>query len=59
MKVYYGVVNDVVGLLIIIYNILGCFIIDMSLEIMVELFEICVNIKGVKDVIVDLVCVFC
>lgn len=53
LKAHYRAVNDAVGLPILIYNIPGRSIIDMSPETMAELFETCANIKGVKDATAD------
>lgn len=53
LKAHYRAVNDAVGLPILIYNIPGRSIIDMSPETMAELFETCSNIKGVKDATAD------
>lgn len=54
LKAHYKAINDVVGLPIIIYNIPGRSVIDMTPETMAELFETCENIKGVKDATADL-----
>ncbi|MBO6890973.1 MAG: 4-hydroxy-tetrahydrodipicolinate synthase [Roseibium sp.] len=54
LKAHYRAVNDAVGIPIIIYNIPGRSIIDMTPETMAELFETCENIKGVKDATADL-----
>jgi 4-hydroxy-tetrahydrodipicolinate synthase len=45
---HYKAINDAIGIPIIIYNIPGRSIIDMSVETMVRLFEL-KNIAGVKD----------
>lgn len=54
LKAHFKAVNDAVGLPIIIYNIPGRSIIDMTPETMAELYETCANIKGVKDATADL-----
>lgn len=46
---HFKAINDQVGLPILIYNIPGRSIIDMSVETMARLFEDCTNITGVKD----------
>ena len=50
---HYKAINDKCGLPIIIYNIPGRSVIDMSVETMTRLFEL-KNIKGVKDATGDL-----
>jgi 4-hydroxy-tetrahydrodipicolinate synthase len=45
---HYKAINDAVGIPIIIYNIPGRSIVDMSVETMARLFEL-KNIAGVKD----------
>jgi 4-hydroxy-tetrahydrodipicolinate synthase len=45
---HYKAINDAVGIPIIIYNIPGRSVIDMSVETMARLFEL-KNIAGVKD----------
>jgi len=45
---HYRAVNDAIGIPIIIYNIPGRSIVDMSVETMARLFEL-KNIAGVKD----------
>ena len=54
LKAHFKAVNDAVGLPILIYNIPGRSIIDMTPETMAELFETCENIKGVKDATADM-----
>lgn len=54
LKAHFKAVNDAVGLPILIYNIPGRSIIDMTPETMAELFETCSNITGVKDATADL-----
>jgi 4-hydroxy-tetrahydrodipicolinate synthase len=54
LKAHYKAINDAVGIPIIIYNIPGRSIIDMTPETMAELFETCENIKGVKDATADM-----
>ncbi|CTQ54369.1 4-hydroxy-tetrahydrodipicolinate synthase [Roseibium album] len=54
LKAHYQAINNAVGLPIIIYNIPGRSIIDMTPETMAELYETCENIKGVKDATADL-----
>ena len=50
---HYKAINDAVDIPIIIYNIPGRSIIDMSVETMAELFKL-PNIVGVKDATADL-----
>ena len=45
---HYKAINDAIGIPIIIYNIPGRSIVDMTVETMVRLFEL-KNIAGVKD----------
>ena len=45
---HYKAINDAIGIPIIIYNIPGRSIVDMSVDTMKRLFE-CKNIAGVKD----------
>jgi len=54
LKAHFKAVNDAVGIPILIYNIPGRSIIDMTPETMAELFETCGNIKGVKDATADM-----
>ena len=54
LKAHFKAINDAVGLPILIYNIPGRSVIDMTPETMAELFEACENIKGVKDATADL-----
>ncbi|MEP3430235.1 MAG: 4-hydroxy-tetrahydrodipicolinate synthase [Roseibium sp.] len=54
LKAHFRAINNAVGLPIIIYNIPGRSIVDMSPETMAELFETCDNIVGVKDATADL-----
>ncbi len=54
LKAHYKAINDAVGIPIIIYNIPGRSVIDMTPETMAELFETCDNIKGVKDATADM-----
>ncbi|MEO9525762.1 4-hydroxy-tetrahydrodipicolinate synthase [Roseibium sp.] len=54
LKAHFKAVNDAVGIPILIYNIPGRSIIDMTPETMAELFETCANIKGVKDATADM-----
>ena len=51
---HFKAVNDAVGIPIIIYNIPGRSIIDMSVDTMARLYSECKNIKGVKDATADL-----
>ena len=46
---HFKAINDAVGIPILIYNIPGRSIIDMSVDTMARLFEDCDNIIGVKD----------
>ena len=46
---HYKAINDAIGIPIVIYNIPGRSVVDMSVETMTRLFEDCANIKGVKD----------
>ncbi|GAB4068948.1 4-hydroxy-tetrahydrodipicolinate synthase [Ancylobacter sonchi] len=50
---HYKAINDAVGLPIIIYNIPGRSVVDMSVETMARLFEL-PNIVGVKDATANL-----
>jgi 4-hydroxy-tetrahydrodipicolinate synthase len=50
---HYKTINDAVGIPIIIYNIPGRSVIDMSVETMTRLFEL-ENIAGVKDATANL-----
>ncbi|MGA8389119.1 MAG: 4-hydroxy-tetrahydrodipicolinate synthase, partial [Pseudolabrys sp.] len=45
---HYKAINDAIGIPIIIYNIPGRSIVDMSVETMARLFEL-KNVAGVKD----------
>jgi 4-hydroxy-tetrahydrodipicolinate synthase len=54
LKAHFRAVDEAVGIPILIYNIPGRSIIDMSPETMAELFETCKNIKGVKDATADM-----
>lgn len=54
LKAHFSAINDAVGLPILIYNIPGRSIIDMTPETMAELFQTCANIKGVKDATADM-----
>ena len=54
LKAHFKAINDAVGLPIVIYNIPGRSIIDMTPETMAELFESCNNICGVKDATADM-----
>lgn len=51
---HYKAINDAIGIPIIIYNIPGRSVIDMSVETMARLFEL-KNITGVKDATANLV----
>lgn len=57
MFVYFKEVYDNLGIFIFIYNVLLCMKVDVSVEIMVCFVEFFCVI-GVKDVIVDMMCVF-
>ncbi|WOH52450.1 4-hydroxy-tetrahydrodipicolinate synthase [Bradyrhizobium sp. sBnM-33] len=50
---HYKMINDAIGIPIIIYNIPGRSVVDMSLETMKRLYEL-KNIAGVKDATNDL-----
>lgn len=54
MKAHFGAIAEAVDLPIIIYNIPGRSIIDMSVETMSELFDQYENIVGLKDATGDL-----
>src|SRR6202162_1302873 len=51
---HYKAINDAIGIPIIIYNIPGRSVIDMSVDTMKRLFE-CKNIAGVKDATASMV----
>ena len=51
---HFKAINDAIGIPIIIYNIPGRSVIDMSVETMKRLFE-CKNIAGVKDATANMV----
>jgi 4-hydroxy-tetrahydrodipicolinate synthase len=51
---HFKAINDVIGIPIIIYNIPGRSVIDMSVETMARLFEL-PNIAGVKDATANVV----
>jgi 4-hydroxy-tetrahydrodipicolinate synthase len=51
---HYKAINDAIGIPIIIYNIPGRSVIDMSVETMARLFEL-KNIAGVKDATANMV----
>ncbi len=51
---HYKAINDAIGIPIIIYNIPGRSVIDMSVDTMTRLFE-CKNIAGVKDATANMV----
>jgi len=51
---HYKAINDKCGIPIIIYNIPGRSVIDMSVDTMARLFEL-KNIVGVKDATGDLI----
>ena len=51
---HYKVINDAIGIPIIIYNIPGRSVIDMSVDTMKRLFEL-KNIAGVKDATANMV----
>jgi 4-hydroxy-tetrahydrodipicolinate synthase len=50
---HYKAINDAIGIPIIIYNIPGRSVIDMSVDTMARLFEL-PNISGVKDATADI-----
>ncbi len=49
LKAHYKAINDAVNLPILIYNIPGRSVIDMTVDTMAELYKGCKNIVGVKD----------
>lgn len=49
LKAHFRAIDEAVGIPIIMYNIPGRSVIDMTPETMAELFKTCRNIKGVKD----------
>src|SRR5882672_1808317 len=51
---HYKAINDAIGIPIIIYNIPGRSVVDMSVDTMKRLFE-CKNIAGVKDATANMV----
>jgi 4-hydroxy-tetrahydrodipicolinate synthase len=51
---HYKAINDAIGIPIIIYNIPGRSVVDMSVETMARLFEL-KNIAGVKDATANMV----
>jgi len=51
---HFKAINDAIGIPIIIYNIPGRSVIDMSVDTMARLFE-CKNIAGVKDATANVV----
>src|SRR6201989_2493028 len=51
---HYKAINDAIGIPIIIYNIPGRSVVDMSVETMARLFEL-KNISGVKDATASMV----
>lgn len=51
---HYKAIDAAIGIPIIIYNIPGRSIIDMTVETMAALYRECRNIKGVKDATADL-----
>ncbi|MTH97730.1 4-hydroxy-tetrahydrodipicolinate synthase [Roseibium sp. RKSG952] len=54
LKAHFKAVNAAVGIPILIYNIPGRSVIDMTPETMAELYETCDNIVGVKDATANL-----
>ncbi|GGB56353.1 hypothetical protein GCM10011316_30580 [Roseibium aquae] len=54
LKAHYKAIDGAVGIPIIIYNIPGRSVIDMTPETMAELYESCANIAGVKDATADM-----
>lgn len=54
LKAHYKAINDAVGIPILIYNIPGRSVIDMTPETMAELYQSCANIIGVKDATANL-----
>ena len=54
MYQHFKAINDAIGIPIIIYNIPGRSVIDMSVDTMKRLFE-CKNIAGVKDATANMV----
>lgn len=61
MYLYFKIIVEVVDLLVILYNVFGCMVVDMSNEIILCLVQV-KGIVGVKDVIgnigcgIDLIC---
>ncbi|MEJ8573663.1 4-hydroxy-tetrahydrodipicolinate synthase [Microbaculum marinum] len=51
---HFKAINDAIGIPILIYNIPGRSVVDMSVETMARLFEDCDNIVGVKDATANL-----
>jgi len=53
MYQHFKAINDAVGIPILIYNIPGRSVVDMSVETMARLYRDCDNIVGVKDATAD------
>lgn len=56
MYLYFCKVVELVDLLVILYNVLGCMVVDMMVEIMLCLVEV-LGVIGVKEVIGNIDCV--
>lgn len=54
LKAHYKAIDDAIGIPIIIYNIPGRSVIDMTPETMADLYKDCKNVVGVKDATANL-----
>ncbi|EFO29467.1 dihydrodipicolinate synthase [Roseibium sp. TrichSKD4] len=54
LKAHYKAIDDAIGVPIIIYNIPGRSVIDMTPETMAEIYRDCKNVIGVKDATANL-----